>query len=291
MQTGSNQSRRSISIFLLITFALSSIFYFLIIHTGKVGGGLGMYVTGLMWCPGLSALITSVILKRKISSLGWQWGKTRYQVWSFFVPMLYAMIAYLIIWIFGWGGFYNTDFINTISAAFGFETLPKWLTIFLYAILLCIFGLPRSLATGLGEEIGWRGFLVPELYKTLSYTNTSLVVGAIWSLWHFPILIFADYNSGTPTWYALSCFTVMVISISFVFTWFRLKSGSLWTAAILHASHNLLIQRFFTPLTSDTGQTKYFIDEFGVVLPIICLFVAVFFWTKRKELSKPQSLV
>jgi membrane protease YdiL (CAAX protease family) len=49
----------------------------------------------------------------------------------------------------------------------------------------------------------------------------------------------------------------------------RLKSGSLWTAAILHASHNLYIQAIFTPLTRNTGKTAWFIDEFGAILPIV----------------------
>jgi membrane protease YdiL (CAAX protease family) len=97
--------------------------------------------------------------------------------------------------------------------------------------------------------------------------------------------VFADYNSGTPAWYGLSCFAVMVVSSSFIFTWFRLKSGSLWTAVLLHASHNLFIQAFFTPLTIDTGKTKYFYDEFGVVLPVITLLLAIYFWSRRGELN------
>lgn len=279
-----NQSRRAITLFLLITFALSSIFYFLIIHTGKLGSGFGMYVTGLMWCPGLSALITTRILKRKISGLGWQWGKTKYQFRSYIVPLLYALTAYIIIWASGWGGFYNNDFVKQISASFGWDQLPKGFVILFYFILMGSFGMAGSAAAALGEEIGWRGFLVPELSKNMSYTKTSLITGIVWSLWHYPILLFADYNSGTPAWYGLTCFTVMVISISFVFTWFRLKSNSLWTGVILHASHNLFIQSIFSPLTKDTGNTKYFIDEFGAVLPVVCICVAVFFWKKRSEL-------
>jgi uncharacterized protein len=286
MQELQNNSRKAIIIFLLITFGLSSIFYFLIINTGKLGGGFGMYVTGLMWCPGISAIITSLILKRKISLLGWQWGKTRFQVWSYLTPLLYALIAYLIIWIIGWGKFYNVDFVKDISASFGFNKLPNGLTIILYFLFMGIFGMAGSIASAAGEEIGWRGFLVPELYKRMGFTKTSLITGAIWSVWHYPILLFADYNSGTPAWYGLSCFTVMVISISFVFTWFRIRSNSLWTGVLLHASHNLFIQSIFSPLTKNTGNTKYFIDEFGAVLPVVCLGVAIFFWLKRSELTR-----
>ena len=99
-----------------------------------------------------------------------------------------------------------------------------------------------------------RGFLVPELAKATSFTKLSLISGVIWAAWHSPILLFADYNAGTNRWYALACFSVMVVSISFVFAWMRLKSGSLWTGAILHASHNLFVQGVFDQLMRDTWQ-------------------------------------
>ena len=96
-------------------------------------------------------------------------------------------------------------------------------------------------------------------------------------MWHYPILIFADYNAGTPTWYSLTCFSVMVIGLGFVFAWMRLKSGSLWTGVVLHASHNLFIQAFFDPITTDTGKTKYITSEFGAALAVTVLVVAAYF--------------
>lgn len=285
MEQPVNQSRRAIALFLLFLFAFSSVYYYLIIHAGHLGAGGGIYVTGLMWCPALSAFITSLILKRKISAMAWGWNRWRYQLGAYAVPLLYATIAYIIIWIAGWGSFYNTGMVASLAKSFGWESLPNCLVITLYFIFAGTVGMVMSLATGLGEEIGWRGFLVPEVFKTAGYTKTSLIVGCIWAMWHFPILLFADYNSGTPAWYGLTCFTVMVVSISFIFTWYRLRSGSLWTAAILHASHNLFIQEFFTPMTKDTGHTRYFVDEFGAVLPVVCLAFAVYFWTRRKELA------
>ncbi len=53
---------------------------------------------------------------------------------------------------------------------------------------------------------------------------------------------------------------------------------------ILHASHNLFVQSIFSPLTKDTGNTKYFIGKFGVVLPIVCLCFAIYFWRKCSQL-------
>lgn len=77
----------------------------------------------------------------------------------------------------------------------------------------------------------------------------------------------------------------MVIGISFVFAWMRLKSGSLWTGTFLHANHNLFIQGILTPLTIDTGKTKWVIDEFGFALAIAAVVVAVIVWQKRGEVE------
>jgi membrane protease YdiL (CAAX protease family) len=106
----------------------------------------------------------------------------------------------------------------------------------------------------------------------------------MWAAWHYPILLFGDYNAGTPAWYGLSCFTVMVVASSFIAAWLRLRSGSLWTAAIFHASHNLFIQGVFTPLTVDTGATKYVIDEFGIGLAVTTVLTA-FLVRSRRECS------
>lgn len=279
-----SSSRRQIATYLFFVFAFSSIFYFLIIHAKQLGGGGGLYVTGIMWCPALAAFVTMALNHRKFSELGWKWPQTKYALASWYIPLLYAGIAYAIVWTTGLGGFPNPQLVNSLPARMGEHLSPAASTV-LYVLLTGSLGLVGSTARGLGEEIGWRGFLVPELSKTLGFTGTALISGVVWSLWHYPILIFADYNAGTNTVYALACFTVMVIAISFIFAWMRLKSGSLWTGALLHASHNLYIQAIFTPLTHDTGKTAWFIDEFGAIVPIVTVAFAVYFWTRRAEVA------
>jgi uncharacterized protein len=76
----------------------------------------------------------------------------------------------------------------------------------------------------------------------------------------------------------------MVIGISFAFAWLRLKSGSVWPAVVLHASHNLFIQGILTPLTEPTALTPYVLDEFGVGLALAGIVVALLFWRRRGEL-------
>jgi membrane protease YdiL (CAAX protease family) len=130
------------------------------------------------------------------------------------------------------------------------------------------------------------GFLAPELFKSIGFHWHSLAQWRGVECWHYPLFIWGDYNSGTPTWYGLTCFTVMVISISFVFEWMRLKSGSLWTVAILHASHNRYVQGIFTSLTRDTGKSAWFIDEVGAILPLVALGFEIYFWSRRNEVTR-----
>jgi membrane protease YdiL (CAAX protease family) len=279
--------RRALPVYLLLTAALSSVFWFLIIKSGHVGAGGGMYVAALMWCPASAALLTCKICGRNVGTLGWKWGQPRYQVMSYLIPLGYATLTYGIVWLTGLGGFYNQQFVTAVGNRFGLGALPAWASIALYLFFAGTTGVIRGGATALGEEIGWRGFLVPELARRTNFTATALISGTIWAMWHYPILIFADYNAGTPTWYSLTCFTVMVIALGFTFAWMRLKSGSLWTGVLLHASHNLFIQAFFDPITTDTGRTKYITSEFGAALAITVIVLAAYFWTRRGEVSRP----
>ena len=276
-------SRQPVLTYLLLVLALSAVFYFLVLKAHTLGAAGGLYVLGIMWCPALAAMATLKLAGRQLSELGWVWPAARYAVLSWALPLLYAFLAYVIVWSSGLGAFPNRPFMDQLATRMGLPISPVAATV-LYFVLAGSFGLARGLASALGEEIGWRGFLVPELFKKFGFTATALLSGLVWSCWHYPLLIWGDYNSGTPTWYGLTCFTVMVVSLSFVFAWLRLKSGSLWTGALLHASHNLYIQAIFTPLTRDTGKTAWYIDEFGAVLPLVVLGFALYTWSRRREI-------
>lgn len=278
---------RKILVFLLITFALSSVFYFLIIKAGARGN----LSIGLMWCPGIAGIVTQLIFERNLGGLGWRFRPVKYQLLAYLTPLAYALTAYLVLWLTGLGGFDPETAQNVISSQYGIGgtlSIPVFTGLYFLVVATVVFVM-GGLLPALGEEIGWRGLFVPELAKVTSFANVSLISGMVWAVWHAPVLLFADYNNvGAPGWYGLLCFAILVISMSFAFAWLRLKSGSLWTAAIMHAAHNAFIQAFFTPLTTDTGRTTYFVDEFGLLLALAGLVTAYLFWRKRTELPIPE---
>jgi membrane protease YdiL (CAAX protease family) len=279
--------RRAILVYLLVTWAASSLFYFLIIKSAGSNAASGAYTTGLMWCPAIGALLTCKYLGRPIASLGWQWGQTRYQVLSYLIPLGYSAFTYSIAWLTGIAALNPKQTAGAFSGFFGLGPLSRPFGIGLYFLVVATIGVIQNCATTLGEEIGWRGFLVPELAKRFSFTATAVLSGVIWALWHVPIIIFAGYNVGTG-WYGLAVVSANMIGLCFVLTWLRLRSGSLWTGVILHASSNHFIQQFFDPMTAYTGRTKYILGEFGIEFTLVVAVLAAYFWIRRAEVAQTQ---
>jgi membrane protease YdiL (CAAX protease family) len=273
---------KQILLFLLLVFAFSSLPYYLMIHTGHISTGNGLVVSLVMWCPAFAAFATCSWFGIDLRTLGWKWPG-RYVAWAYVIPILYALPVYVATWAAIPGSFAFAKFAAPLAAAFGFPNWPRTTALALAIPLYAVLGVISSTARALGEEIGWRGFLLPRLVEQTGFTWGCLLSGCIWAVWHYPGLLFADYNSGTQPVFAMTCFTLMVIADAYLMGWFRLKSGSLWPAAVLHASHNLFIQAIFDGITAPAGRALYITTEFGFGLVLTIGAFALYFWTCRNE--------
>lgn len=279
---------KKITVFLGVTLLISSILEIGIISAGSLNANDGLYVFLLMWSPGLAAIITQLFFERSLKGLGWKPGKAKYLGLAYIIPVGYCLVVYGFTWLSGLGGIPGAQLVK--AAVQSFPGTSSDVTIILYIVFMGTAGVAVSLVSALGEEIGWRGLLVPELAKMLPFPLVSLFSGLIWAVWHMPMILFSDYNlPGTPKWYAALMFLILVIGISFVFAWLRLKSGSLWTATVLHASHNIFVQTIFTPLTIQNDITPYVIDEFGCGLALVAVFLAFVFWRKSSGIGVKET--
>jgi uncharacterized protein len=272
-------------IFLGLTAVLSSIFYVVI----NVTGSGNPWVLMLMWMPALAAILTLKILGRPLSTLGLGRWSTKYAWIGYLVPIVYCLAVSVVIWLFGWGGFPNSEFLGAWADQAGVAALPEWVLVPLFVIAMGTTGMLGGTAAALGEEIGWRGFLVPQLYRHLPFLAVSLLSGVIWAAWHYAItgVIYRDF--ALPPWYWITTFTLSAVAISFLSAWLRLKSGSIWPAVFLHASHNLFMQSVFTPLTTRKELTDWMGGDLGVVFTVAALIVAIVtYFGFRKRLPSPQ---
>jgi uncharacterized protein len=260
------ESRKRIVLFLVLTFALSAVAQVLIMSMGRAP----LLDFGIMWSPGIAALITTYAFQRNFRDMGWRLGKPRYLLLGYALPLVEAALVYGVVWLVGLGALHG----GSLGAGQVLELLT----------LLFVF---EAVPLALGEELGWRGLLVPELSRLTSFTNTALISGVIWAVWHWPLVLSGDYSSPVPWWFALSCFTASEILASFAVAWLRLRSGSLWPAVLAHASFNLYVQGVFGPLTGDTGITEYVVGEFGIASVLTGIVIAYVFWRLRHALPEP----
>lgn len=124
---------------------------------------------------------------------------------------------------------------------------------------------------GLGEELGWRGFLLPILQDKRGPLVASLIIGVIWGLWHAPAFYYGAGKSGG--WTTLALFTLLTTALSVIFTWvYNGSRGSLLIAALLHASFNATenaVKGFVPPL--DEGGTATTLYALGVLAIAVLL--------------------
>ena len=133
-----------------------------------------------------------------------------------------------------------------------------------WTLLVC---LAHNLLLGgsLGEEIGWRGFLLPELMKRTPPLAASFAVGLAWGLWHLPVDVYVGF--GLTGAGAVLGRVLYAIPLSVLFTWIFLGSrGSVLCALLLHTSLNVM---------GDLGLSRYEATERMVVLFVVAAAVVV----------------
>lgn len=267
----------NIIIFLLIVSALSVAPYYALVKLNPAN----IYIGVLMWVPAVAAFLTLKIRGGAISSMPWRGGELRFNLGAYVIPILYISIAYILAWLLGSYDIINTATIEEWSRELGLDSGAVAVVMIVMVLLLATIGFITAGVTVLGEEIGWRGFLIWELRKLFPFGAVAIISGLIWSFWHWPIVL---YYGGGSFPFQMATFTVTLVSMSIIMTYFTFKSSSIWPAVIFHSAHNTFIQQILTPISITTDQRNFWIDEFGMMIPMVAALFALFFWrTAKKE--------
>lgn len=262
---------RGIFVFLIITALISAFVNYFIIRSGTIeAAGMALMLT-IMWTPGISALLTLLILKQPLTSIMWKPGKIKYLVQAYYIPLLYISAAYLPLWIMG---YYNTEKQFTIQS-----------------IILPVVGAFLNIIATLGEEIGWRGYLYPQLEKKMAFIKAALLTGFIWAIWHLPGLLMTDYGNNAPWYTSVPFFIITLTSISLPMSYLCKKANSIWPAVLFHGAHNAFIQAFYDPFSVKNEVTRFLIGETGLALVITSLVLLVIFIRKSKFSLNHDSIV
>jgi uncharacterized protein len=161
--------------------------------------------------------------------LMWRVGIQWYLI-ALFMP---AFVILLAISINKWTGGASPDF-SASGFSFGPAETPLLQKL---VILFLVFTLGFD---GLGEEIGWRGFALPQLLERHSALISSLILGVLWAIWHFPYALTKGTSLAEVPLY---WFFINLLALSVIYTWiFNNTNGSLLPVLLFHAAGNGMCQ-------------------------------------------------
>lgn len=274
--------KAQVLIFLTLTFALSWGQQYMMIASRRDANSMATFF--LMWTPGLVGLFLSALFGWRLKDIGFRLGNWRYYLLAYAVPAITAILilASLIAFRFG-----NFELSASLVEKKG-GVAPALLAILVNAIAIGGF---FGFVSGLGEEIGWRGFLHSKLIG-LRIPHPFLITGAIWAFWHWPLILFADYATSDKPVLSLLMFSFMAMSLSVFMGWLRETSGSVFTAGLVHGTHNLWIQAIYPAFLAKGPLDQYLGGESGFFNLLFYLCVAVFIYGRflvRGEPLLPKS--
>ena len=238
--------KMKIVVFLLLTFVWSwlnwgiALFY---LKSGVVQDSVTYFITFFFlgtYGPTLAAIITTVYFEGSIglrALLGklllWRSSPKVYLA-IFALPAFFMFLGIFIFHLFvGPVGDINTNKIALIPSIIGYSIL----------------------AGPMGEELGWRGFLLPKLLEKLSTVKASILIGLIWCTWHIPLFFGptgALISNGDITFLNVSIYLLATICLSYLFTYISaITNASVLIAILTHLSVNAALPIFLFPkLTS-----------------------------------------
>jgi len=235
-------------IFLGLAFVLTWIVEFTLMANGGLSGPYAYIVlAGIMFIPALSVVITRLITKEGFKNFGLKphfRGHIRYYVIAWFGPSLLIVCGAVFYFLLS-----PSHFDPTMSNMFylykaqGMDATQSTLMASFLAqvVFVLLIGPLLNIITTLGEEIGWRGYLLPKLMEMVSVRKAIAISGSIWGLWHAPVIAMG-YNYGFDyaffPWGGILAMIVFAFFAGSFLSFLAIKTKSVLPSAIAHGSLN-----------------------------------------------------
>ncbi|HKJ53925.1 MAG TPA: CPBP family intramembrane glutamic endopeptidase [Gammaproteobacteria bacterium] len=206
-------------------------------------------------------------IRRLASRLGLKSLALNYWPMALLVPVGVLLNSYAIVWGLG---------IARLNPPAG---AAAWLSLILDNGL----GLIPMMVFACGEEIGWRGYLLP-CFAGLGVRRSLLLVGFIHGLWHLPVMLLtSDYHSAGNPFITVPLFVMTLTLAGVYYGYLRLRSGSVWPAVLAHATFNQ-VWMTLDRMTSSTAPlaTEYLAGECGL---LTLLAVSIIAWDLLRRLA------
>jgi membrane protease YdiL (CAAX protease family) len=157
------------------------------------------------------------------------------------------------------------------------------------------------ITAGLGEELGWTGFLTPRLQTRYNALITSSIRSVLWGLWHLPLFFFVFDHPSMPEfpypgwvsqygfWIAMGAFILInQLPWSIFYTWiYNNTKGSLLFVALLHGSEVWVAYWMVSTAVDPNNFDNYW--GYGIVMLVVAAIVV--FTNGAENLSRKHERV
>lgn len=258
--------RRGLLLFLGLLVLGSAPLLALIVSSGRPVDTLALYVFPLMWTPALASIATRVLTGEGFGDLSFALRNRRVlRTVGLGVgfPVAVGAIAYGAAWGLGLVAFAAPVGSGWPVAAFGSRLLFAGTV-----------GAAVGTVSAAGEEIGWRGYLIPRLIDA-ELPAPFVLGGLVWGLWHLPAILTGQYAAGGSRLLSGGLFLALTVSLTALWSTWTIETGSLWPAIVAHAAWNAVIQGPFDafaggPLaTTLVGESGVFVVATTAVLVVL----------------------
>jgi len=240
------RSSRGLLIYLIVTFGLAWLIELGPVRTLGMGSGnvlVTLFMVAVMFCPAIGALVARKVEGSGFSDAGLRWGKGRYHLVGWLLPVALSALAAVLTVSFGLGQWdpQSEAMLGKLppEQAEALQQMREQLGGMFPVISLLNAMIAGVLITSIatfGEEFGWRGYLQMRLER-YGIARSMLLTGVIWGVWHIPVVIQGHNYPGYPIRGAL-LFIVFCVVFSFILGWLRNASGSVLAPTIAHAALN-----------------------------------------------------
>ncbi|MCB0490432.1 MAG: type II CAAX endopeptidase family protein [Cyclobacteriaceae bacterium] len=133
----------------------------------------------------------------------------------------------------------------------------------------------------IGEEYGWRGFMLPRLMKQFSVFSSNLILGLVWGLWHFPAYLI---GTGVPLQMNFMVFLLWIVLGALFMGWIYYYTRSVLTSILVHISANAAFN-YLLILPEFTGS----MNTFWIFIVYLIVILTVVYFLERRQLVARQA--
>ena len=295
MQQVKLETKERLILFIVLTIVITwSIFMLIPICGLTYGSGYSVIIlASAMFVPALCNLLTRLITKEGFENMYLRpqfKGHVKDYLLVYFGPAILLLLSGTVYFMIFPNSFDpELTTLKGLVASGGNQGLNASNLLMIQVLIFIVIGPIVNIIPTLGEELGWRGYLLPKMRVFLSDRASLMITGLIWGIWHLPIIVMG-HNYGTDYWgypfLGILAMIIFCISLGVIEGYVSIKLQSAIPAAMIHSTVNAgaalpiyLLKGSYNTLLGPAVT--------GLIggLPLIIIAVILFFKTDRKNVG------